>query len=1078
MRNLGVRLSLLQKFLILGVVSALAITVVLCEVAGGFLRHYLVAHDAAMVGEHAFLLVRQSIAETAFTQASTPDLSLFERRIGPFARDERIVRVILYGATARVLWSDDASLVGRDFGHHAAVGAALRGTSTARIVRPDQEDHQQALAALGRLEEIYLPVRYRHDGPVVGVLELYRSPRPFFAVLDRGLLIIWGLGVAGALCLYLALFGIVRNSARTQQRLDAQQAAYARDLEVRVEERTQELSRRATAVGTLYTISRALAQSLETHEILDRALDELINTEAGDGVWISLLPADAGGTPLVASRGVPGELLQRSATQAASVATSGQALLLEDGACRGSLLAPIFVGDRSQGTLGIARRDARRFTADEIQLLGAVARQIGVAIGKAQQYAAARERERETRILYETTRHFAEQRDPDALLSAILEGAVAIVRGAWGGVGFPEGEEIVIRRRLTSGTPGPAMIRHKIAQSLAGFTYLSGKPQMTNDPAEDPRTNHEAARALGVRGMVCSPLQIHGRVVGVLFVSNKESGAFTERDLVLLTAFANHAAVALEHVRLQAETLKREREAFILFRTGTRLHGQTDLEALLTTIIEGAIEITNAGAGAIGRLVDGEIVLRPLVGFSLPPAQGEIRLPVADSTAGLTYATGESVIVNDLERSACAPPVRKAARGYGIRTFLCAPLQTQKKTNVGVIKVCNKKDEAVFTDDDLRLLTTFATHAAMAIENAALLHDTKATKEYLENLIESSVDGIVTLSPRATVTFFSQGARRMFRYREDDVVAWSARAYWTAGARNFRAFRRLLVDQGRVENYETELRTASGAVLAVNISASLLRGPDGTVTGTLAVIRDVTTQRQLHEQIVSWERLASAGLLAAGVAHEIGNPLTCISSLTQVLRARVSDPAIQGGLEDIEAHAGRIVRIVQDLGQLARPAPLEIRESSLEELVENAVHLARHNPTARTMKIETTFGANLPRLRVAADHLLQVFLNIILNAADAGGDLTIRGVASEDGVRVSFTDTGHGMGSEELRRLFDPFYSTKRSDQHMGLGLFVSHEIVRQHRGTLRAESQPGRGCTVTVTLPVERPSMVPEVSA
>ena len=177
MRTMGVRLTLLQKFLILGVVSALAITVVLCEVAGEFLRNHLVAHDAAMVGEHASLLVRQSIAETAFTQSSTPDLSTFERTIGPFIRDERIVRAILYGATTRVLWSDDASLIGRSFTDHGEVGAALRGTTTARIVRPDKEEHQRALVALGRLEEIYLPLRYRDDGPVVGVLELYRHPR-------------------------------------------------------------------------------------------------------------------------------------------------------------------------------------------------------------------------------------------------------------------------------------------------------------------------------------------------------------------------------------------------------------------------------------------------------------------------------------------------------------------------------------------------------------------------------------------------------------------------------------------------------------------------------------------------------------------------------------------------------------------------------------------------------------------------------------------------------------------------------------------------------------------------------------
>jgi len=105
---------------------------------------------------------------------------------------------------------------------------------------------------------------------------------------------------------------------------------------------------------------------------------------------------------------------------------------------------------------------------------------------------------------------------------------------------------------------------------------------------------------------------------------------------------------------------------------------------------------------------------------------------------------------------------------------------------------------------------------------------------------------------------------------------------------------------------------------------------------------------------------------------------------------------------------------------------------------------------------------------VAPDHLVQVFLNLILNAADSGGNLTIRAVCAGSRVRVIFEDTGCGMTAEEMRRLFDPFHSTKDNETHLGLGLFVSHEIVRQHGGDLLVESQPGIGATVTVVLPVE----------
>jgi len=281
-----------------------------------------------------------------------------------------------------------------------------------------------------------------------------------------------------------------------------------------------------------------------------------------------------------------------------------------------------------------------------------------------------------------------------------------------------------------------------------------------------------------------------------------------------------------------------------------------------------------------------------------------------------------------------------------------------------------------------------------------------------------------------------------------------------------------------VENYETELAIGKGARLAVNISASFLRGAAGEVTGILAVVKDVTSLRRLHEHIVRSERLAAAGLLAAGVAHEVGNPLTCVSALAQVLMARVSDPAIREGLENIEVHVSRISRIVQDLTRLTRPAPATLREASIGDLVNSAVGLARHNPAVRRMKLDSVLGPALPAVRVAPDHLVQVFLNLILNAADAGGNLTIRAVAAGGTIRVIFEDTGCGMTAEEMHRLFDPFHSTKDNETHLGLGLFVSHEIVRQHGGDLLVESQPGIGAKVTVVLPVEpMPAMSEEMA-
>ena len=725
------RLSVPQRFALLSFFCVLAITVLVCAASSAVLRRQLVVHDGAVISDLASRLFTSSVPPEFFAVPSGAPPAGAER-LREFARSEQVVRFMVYDAGGWVLWSDDASLTGHHFGENTKVAAALRGETIAEIDHPGAEGHHSTLRGFPRLEEVYVPVRYQSNGPIVGVIELYRAPATLFAVLDRGVVVVWVLGgIAGAI-LYLTLVTVAWNCYRTQIRLE----------------------------GELY----------------------------------------------------------------------------------------------------------------------------------------------EARVLYKTIGRFGELTDCDALLTAIVEGAVSLTRAAYGGTGFPDGDDMVMRR-LVAREQG-AVVRLKKAECLAGLTFTSGAPQIANDAAQDSRVNRASARSLGVRNLACVPLQHRGRVMGVLFVGNKEVGPFTEQDVVRLRAFAHHAAVALE--------------------------------------------------------------------------------------------------------------------------------------------------------------------------NARLLRETRNAKEYLENLIASSVDAIVTVDQLGRITFVSKGGQRMFGYDDGELIGRPVRALWACGSRDFRTFRTRLLRAGRVENYETELTMGTGARLVVNISASFLSGAAGEVSAVLAVVKDVTSLRRLHEQIVRSERLAAAGLLAAGVAHEVGNPLTCISSLAQFLLARAPDPAIREGLESIEVHVERISRIVQDLTRLTRPAPATLREASVGNLVDTAVNLARHNPAVRRMKMDSAVDPALPAVRVAPDHLVQVFLNLILNAADSGGNLTIRAARTGGAIRVIFDDTGCGMTAEEMRRLFDPFHSTKDNERHLGLGLFVSHEIVRQHGGDLLVASEPGVGSTVTVVLPMER---LPSVS-
>jgi len=202
-------LTPLQKFSLVTLISVVAVTVVACGLGGWLLVRHLVAHDAALAGDLARLLLTRSLPASLFFPTAAADPSLYARTMNDIAAADDVVRVVLYDAQARVLWSDDTALIGRRFAHDNELRGALGGEIEAKIIRPGKEEHD-GLRSFARIEEIYLPVRYARDGPVVAVLEIYRYPPAFFAVIDRALTAVWLLGGGGGFVLYAALFAMAR----------------------------------------------------------------------------------------------------------------------------------------------------------------------------------------------------------------------------------------------------------------------------------------------------------------------------------------------------------------------------------------------------------------------------------------------------------------------------------------------------------------------------------------------------------------------------------------------------------------------------------------------------------------------------------------------------------------------------------------------------------------------------------------------------------------------------------------------------------------------------------------------------
>jgi len=271
---------------------------------------------------------------------------------------------------------------------------------------------------------------------------------------------------------------------------------------------------------------------------------------------------------------------------------------------------------------------------------------------------------------------------------------------------------------------------------------------------------------------------------------------------------------------------------------------------------------------------------------------------------------------------------------------------------------------------------------------------------------------------------------------------------------------------------ECRCRRKDGGTIHANVTTSPIHLAGEPARLSVALIEDVTERMQAQEALRRSERLAMTGRLAASVAHEIGNPLQAVIgclSLAQEARAAGEDTAryMQVAMDELD----RAARLVGRMRDLNRPTEGKREAVEVNDLVERVLLLSRKQCQNQHVEVRWEAGQDLPAVAAVADRVQQVFLNLVLNAVDAmpgGGELAVRTAHTPDpaGVAVTFADTGTGIPEEQLERLFEPFASTKT--EGLGLGLYVSRNIVHEHGGHIQVDSRPGQGTTFTVWLPAE----------
>jgi len=259
----------------------------------------------------------------------------------------------------------------------------------------------------------------------------------------------------------------------------------------------------------------------------------------------------------------------------------------------------------------------------------------------------------------------------------------------------------------------------------------------------------------------------------------------------------------------------------------------------------------------------------------------------------------------------------------------------------------------------------------------------------------------------------------------------------------------------------------------VNISLAPFFLQEGINTGTLLLLDDVTEKVRLEGQLLQAEKLSSIGLFAAGVAHEVNTPLAGISSYAQMLLQEAPEGSSQHEmLKKIERQSFRASNIVNNLLRFARVSDTELQAVNVNSLMVDALSLVEHSFKKTHIDISLELDPALPPTLGNGGRLQQVFMNLFLNAKDAmpdGGRLRIRSYRQDSRLVVEVQDTGNGISDEDIKRIYDPFFTTKAVGKGTGLGLSVSYGIIQEHSGQISVESHPGKGTTFTLQLPLRR---------
>ncbi|MGH6689201.1 MAG: ATP-binding protein [Gammaproteobacteria bacterium] len=469
------------------------------------------------------------------------------------------------------------------------------------------------------------------------------------------------------------------------------------------------------------------------------------------------------------------------------------------------------------------------------------------------------------------------------------------------------------------------------------------------------------------------------------------------------------------------------------------------------------------------------LVLTAGIGWKAGTIGSSISSSPLESQSGYTLLSNEPVVANDL-RAEHRFRASSFLTEHGVVSGVTVLVRGRDKP-LAVLGVHTSR-ERVFTRNDVDFMQAVANVLTSAIERKSDEGALRKSEATARAFLESAGEGIIIANPEGQIVLVNARVELMFGYRRSELIGQTLEVLLPESARAAHTkHRTAYFAEPRVRPMGQDLvlagRRQDGTQFSVEISLSYVETPDGTLA--MAFVTDITERVEMQHAARQSEKLAALGMLAAGIAHEINNPLGIISSRIEVMLLETEGeplpPSLVDDLRTVHKHAERAARIAQGLLSFSRQSSTELVPIDLNRIVDDTILLARGQIEKGGIAIRVTLAPTLGTVRGNASALGQVILNLVTNARDAcreGGEIVVlTAPAGEEpgSVEVVIADSGHGMDSTTLARIFDPFYTTKPTGT--GLGLSIAYGIVHDHGGTITAESTPGQGTRFVVRLPL-----------